>query len=74
MTKSIKEILNQMEGHKDKEEKIMKSQENNLSTMMNLKMTRLVQLRINKLKVIFFFNFLEPKYKRNSKKNTIDNG
>jgi len=39
-----------MEDHKDKEEKITKSKENNLSTMMNLKMTRLVQLRINKLK------------------------
>jgi len=50
MTKSIKEISNQMEGHKDKEEKITKSKENNLSTMMNLKMMRLVQLRIKKLK------------------------
>ena len=46
-----------MEGHKDKEEKITKSKENNLLTMMNLKMMRLVQLRIKKLKVTFFIIF-----------------
>ena len=57
MTKSIKEILNQMEDLKDKEDKITIDQENNLLKMTNLKTTKSAQLRINKFKVNFFTIF-----------------
>ena len=56
MKKNIKEILNQTQDLKD-EEKITIDQENNLSTMNNLKMTKSAQLKINKLKVTFFIIF-----------------